>query len=613
MSSADVGSGRQSVPLEDGGLFDEGEYLVRNPDVADGIRRGEFESGAAHFRLFGATEGRDLPLRAWWEREYLAANADVARAVARRGFADGRDHYARFGFREDRDVVVPLAVQLRPGMPVVQDLRIEADPLSGCSLRLLVGASPGKGAIGLRLSPRPPEHPAACEGGEGSERSAVIALSEFYDDRDYDWMFRPVAVSKPAWWQLEITLVRAPWRGRVTVRARRTGEWPAHLGRASGAGLPRSPKRFIEVTPRYSPFVAPAPKGLSYSPATRCNLNCTHCVSRVTRKRFRTLGNEMFGRFVPYVRSSGLPWGVISDYAGDPLFTESTQGGVLEFLESLGTNVYITTNGNVMTPELAERLMRPPYDQICFSIDGARAETYAAIRKGARPLHEVLENLRLVVATRRRFGLGKRPRILINVVLMRRNVAELCEFVDMAIITGADVVNAVHMISMTDDMEAESLWHHRALYNAMRRRALDYARRKNVWLRLPPAFEDRPPATGHTFCAEPWRSVSVLGNGDVQACCLPESVMGNLHEETLEQIWNGELYRSLRARVNSDRSPEMCRHCPIMRVEHNPTSYVYNRVRRRWRTLREELREESAGTAGASFGSRGVARRHGGW
>lgn len=40
--------------------FDEGEYLRCNPDVRRAISRGQMESGAAHYRVFGRREGRRL-------------------------------------------------------------------------------------------------------------------------------------------------------------------------------------------------------------------------------------------------------------------------------------------------------------------------------------------------------------------------------------------------------------------------------------------------------------------------------------------------------------------------------------------------------------------------
>lgn len=40
--------------------FNEREYLRCNPDVLQAVRRGQMESGALHYRVFGRREGRRL-------------------------------------------------------------------------------------------------------------------------------------------------------------------------------------------------------------------------------------------------------------------------------------------------------------------------------------------------------------------------------------------------------------------------------------------------------------------------------------------------------------------------------------------------------------------------
>lgn len=46
------------------------------------------------------------------------------------------------------------------------------------------------------------------------------------------------------------------------------------------------------------------------------------------------------------------------------------------------------------------------------------------------------------------------------------------------------------------------------------------------------------------------------------ACCVPGSEMGNQNEVSLETIWHSDAYNRLRARVNTDNPPELCRKCP---------------------------------------------------
>jgi radical SAM protein with 4Fe4S-binding SPASM domain len=57
-------------------------------------------------------------------------------------------------------------------------------------------------------------------------------------------------------------------------------------------------------------------------------------------------------------------------------------------------------------------------------------------------------------------------------------------------------------------------------------------------------------------CPYPWYSMSIASNGDVVACCRDlehQSVMGNLFEQGLEEIWNGEAFQSMRRDLAGER------------------------------------------------------------
>jgi len=53
----------------------------------------------------------------------------------------------------------------------------------------------------------------------------------------------------------------------------------------------------------------------------------------------------------------------------------------------------------------------------------------------------------------------------------------------------------------------------------------------------------------HQYCEYPWTSLTVMADGSVVPCTQDynaEMVLGNVRDETLEQIWNGERYRRFR-------------------------------------------------------------------
>jgi radical SAM protein with 4Fe4S-binding SPASM domain len=69
-------------------------------------------------------------------------------------------------------------------------------------------------------------------------------------------------------------------------------------------------------------------------------------------------------------------------------------------------------------------------------------------------------------------------------------------------------------------------------------------------------------------CTRPWRLMYVQANGDVSPCCFApftgkngEPVLGNVFEQSVENIWHGEKYRKFRQAFLSGQPPQCCEGC----------------------------------------------------
>src|SRR5215470_8503674 len=70
------------------------------------------------------------------------------------------------------------------------------------------------------------------------------------------------------------------------------------------------------------------------------------------------------------------------------------------------------------------------------------------------------------------------------------------------------------------------------------------------------------------LCDVPWLGTSVvLSNGNVNFCCFSDAIVGNVNEQTFEQIWNGARMRDVRRALSEQRLPAECQStsCPIFR------------------------------------------------
>ena len=66
-----------------------------------------------------------------------------------------------------------------------------------------------------------------------------------------------------------------------------------------------------------------------------------------------------------------------------------------------------------------------------------------------------------------------------------------------------------------------------------------------------------------------YRNIFVYWNGDVVPCCYDHhgsEIMGNVMENTMDEIWNGERYQAFRKKTleviqHPENEPEMCKSC----------------------------------------------------
>ena len=68
------------------------------------------------------------------------------------------------------------------------------------------------------------------------------------------------------------------------------------------------------------------------------------------------------------------------------------------------------------------------------------------------------------------------------------------------------------------------------------------------------------------ICKHPWSHFEINNpNGDVTMCCNNNTVLGNVNEDTVSSIWNGNKFVDVRKRMIKDGAHSMCPHtCPVL-------------------------------------------------
>ena len=353
----------------------------------------------------------------------------------------------------------------------------------------------------------------------------------------------------------------------------------------------------------------PLPVHVNVETSLLCNLSCVMCAPHLTgstRKR-DTVSDALLER----IEAQVLPGAafVALTVAGEP-FADKGWPRYLALAERTGTRLVVHCNGTLVPDnDQLERILR--HTQVLeFSLDAVDPATFAAIR-GQDALPRILDNIRRVVAVRDRLPRRHQPRLGVTMVLMRQNIDQLPDMVDLAADLGLDSVGAVHLTVFADHLDAESLRHCPARAD----RAFDRARRRAaahpVHLNLPPDMDGtihRKPqwqahlehglgmvgklsrgwadrawrvlknraavvrweraAGGRVGCNYLMHRAYVSVGGDVTPCCMPgRPVAGNLLEQDFDDIWNGPVYTAMRRGMLSGRPFDCCAHCSVNREE----------------------------------------------
>jgi len=192
-------------------------------------------------------------------------------------------------------------------------------------------------------------------------------------------------------------------------------------------------------------------------PSNQCNIRCRMChfsFESVHQLRPVHLDPSSFTRIARqlFPRAHTVYLSAASEPMTSPHFAELLAiAGRFEV-----PHLKFMTNGLLMGPEIAEAILAAGVEEIHVSVDGTTPETYEDIRRGGsfRQLVRNLAHLR-----DRKASLGRvRPAVQLNVTLMRSNLEELPDFVDLAEELGASRIAARHLVLYRGlGQESESL------------------------------------------------------------------------------------------------------------------------------------------------------------
>lgn len=376
----------------------------------------------------------------------------------------------------------------------------------------------------------------------------------------------------------------------------------------------------------------PFPTHLLIETTTRCNLRCKQCAHVISKYAFADMQLETFYKLRPLFPTAEQ----VALYGHGETFLYPHFFEMLAELKQHDIFVYVTTNGTLITEDIARRLVELQLDRLAFSLDAATPELFNEIRRGA-DFEKVLHNIRTLNMFKKRARRDDKPVLSIMYCAMQSNIQELPKLVRLA-----DELNMTHGVAVMNIYEygisGESLVEHPeiaegpineanrlaqrlavplgglesgfeglqilpvqlSLWNRLYRNYREFTRSfdrigllKTKWPRLIDRLNghnslrhdeittgiQHKQQNGKTMirvkkCRDPWEFLFVDVHGNIRPCCTSHRIMGNLHEEDFVTIWNNAKYQEFRAKMVSPDIPEECKTC--IRREWQTISYPFS-------------------------------------
>jgi radical SAM protein with 4Fe4S-binding SPASM domain len=252
-------------------------------------------------------------------------------------------------------------------------------------------------------------------------------------------------------------------------------------------------------------------------PTNACPYNCIMCPRG--KKMKRKVGFMEFSLFTK----------VIDEVACYPNEIKGKEIELFHFGESLlhphiaemyryvtqkNLNPVISVNATELNREIATKIITSNSGKIIVSLDGFDEESFTRIRGRKIDYNEAVQNI--IVAAEIIKQYKSQTKLIVRMISLNENTNKTSDFQHFWGNKGIDA--EIRPFFPWGEKEMENLG----------------------------TYEKHPP---YMPCPFPWQYVVVQWNGDVVACCRDlnsENIMGNVNNNTLEEIWNGVNYKQFR-------------------------------------------------------------------
>ena len=303
------------------------------------------------------------------------------------------------------------------------------------------------------------------------------------------------------------------------------------------------------------------PSYIEIEVTTRCNLKCTICEHTYWNEPGRDMTFEEFKGIVdqfPRLKWIGLT-GIGESFINKDFMR------MLRYVKSKNVYVELYDTFFFIDREVAQGLIDMKLDMLFASVDAATEETYEKIRVGSN-FEKVINNVRALFELKRLNNTAY-PQIAFHYIVNKDNLADIPQYIDLvqSIAQGQPVtIQFTRMLHEFDEVKG--------LFAEVPQDIIDEVDNKAKLYGIDVRWNEDVPEVKPPIdkCIE-WTMPFIFVTGHVIPCCSgneaghrefqKRTAMGNVFEQSIREIWNGEKYKALRRMIRKGEVPLPCRNC----------------------------------------------------
>jgi sulfatase maturation enzyme AslB (radical SAM superfamily) len=263
------------------------------------------------------------------------------------------------------------------------------------------------------------------------------------------------------------------------------------------------------------------PKIIQFETNILCNADCPFCPQKEAKRKFKIMPDEIWRKVIDQSRGKGV---IYRPFMVNEPLTDKRLPEIIRYIKKDNSaKAELNSNGALLTGELGIKLIEAGLDIIRFSVDGFSKETYKQSGRG--------DNYDVVVK---------------NIV----------KFVELKKSVNGNVVVYVRMIEM--DINKNEKDDFLSFWGGIADKAVIVPLYRWPW-----TGQEKPVMKP---CPKIKEEMFFNSDGQAVLCCwdnFGKGIIGDGHNDTVEEIWNGEINQNYRRLLNEGKRDEiiLCSKC----------------------------------------------------